>query len=151
MSPNKPQISLVNTTAFKNACKSKRAVSFQIMFLSTVVTSLTAQIRKATPEKSGLPKDYQEYRNVFSIQKTKLLLEHQLYDLAIQIEENKIPPLGPIYSLSVLELKTLQEFLEKNTKTGIIYLSKSPCGTPVLFVKKKDRTLYLCINYHGLN
>jgi len=41
--------------------------------------------------------------------------------------------------------------IEENIKTGIICLSKSPCGAPVLFVKKKDRTLRLCVDYRGLN
>jgi len=81
------------------------------------------------------------------MQKTKLLPKHWPYNLAIQIEGNKTPFLGPIYFLSVLELQTLQEFLEENTKTGIIYPSKFPCSTPVLFVKKKDRMLYLCMDY----
>jgi len=109
------------------------------------------QTREAEPEIPGLSKEYQEYRNVFSIQKAKLLPEHRPYDLAIQIKEDKIPLLGLIYSLSALELKTLQEFLEENIKIGIIRLSKSPCGAPVLFVKKKDGTLCLCVDYHGLN
>jgi len=65
------------------------------------------QTGEANPKIPGLPKEYQEYRNVFSTQKAKLLSEHQPYDLAIQIKEDKIPPLGFIYSLSVLELKTL--------------------------------------------
>ena len=134
-----------------SACKSKRAISFQITSLFTVVTSLTTQTEEADLEIPGLPKEYQEYRDIFSTQKAKLLSEHWPYDLAIQIEGDKIPSLGPIYSLSALKLKTLQEFLEKNTKTGIIHLSKSPCGTLVLFVKKKDRTLRLCVDYRGLN
>ena len=150
-SPEKPQISLVNAAAFKIACKTKGAISFQIASLPTVITSLTAQIGEATSEIPGLPKDYEEYADVFSTQKAKILLEHRPYDLAIQIEGNKIPPLGPIYSLSALELETLQEFLEENIKTGIIRLSKSPCGAPVLFVKKKDETLCLCVDYRGLN
>jgi len=134
-----------------STCKSKGAISFQITSLPTVVTGLAAQTGEADPEIPGLPKEYQEYRDIFSIQKAKLLLKHRPYDLAIQIEVDKIPPLGPIYSLLVLELKTLQEFLEENIKTGIIRLSKSPCGALVLFVKKKDRTLRLCVDYHGLN
>jgi len=134
-----------------STCKSKGAISFQITFLPTVVTSLAVQTREADLEIPELPKEYQEYRDIFSTQKAKLLPEHRPYDLAIQIEEDKIPFLDPIYSLSALELKTLQEFLEENTKTDIIHPSKSPCGTPVLFVKKKDRTLHLCIDYRGLN
>ena len=46
------------------------------------------------------------------------------------------------------ELKTqLQELLEK----GYIRPSISPWGAPVLFVKKKDGTLRLCIDYWQLN
>ena len=48
----------------------------------------------------------------------------------------------------MLELKMqLQEFLEKK----YIRPSVSPWGAPVLFVKKKDGTLRLCIDYRQLN
>lgn len=46
------------------------------------------------------------------------------------------------------ELKTqLQELLDKN----FIRPSTSPWGAPVLFVKKKDGSLRLCIDYRELN
>jgi len=46
------------------------------------------------------------------------------------------------------ELKTqLQELLEK----GFIQPSSSPWGCPTLFVKKKDQTLRLCVDYRPLN
>ena len=46
------------------------------------------------------------------------------------------------------ELKSqLQELIEK----GFIQPSVSPCGSPVLFLKKKDSTLRLCIDYGQLN
>jgi hypothetical protein len=46
------------------------------------------------------------------------------------------------------ELKIqLQELLDK----GFIRSSNSPWGAPVLFVKKKDGTLRLCIDYRQLN
>ena len=41
----------------------------------------------------------------------------------------------------------LQELLDK----GFIRLSTSPWGASVLFVKKKDKTLRLCIDYRQLN
>jgi len=50
-----------------------------------------------------------------------------------------------------MELQTLCEFIEENTKTGIIRPSNSPCGSPVLFIKKKDGSLWLCVDYWGLN
>jgi len=74
--PNKPQTFLVNATAFMSACKSKGAISFQITSLSTIVTSLTTQTEEADLEIPGLPKEYQEYRDIFSTQKAKLLSEH---------------------------------------------------------------------------
>jgi hypothetical protein len=46
------------------------------------------------------------------------------------------------------ELKTqLQELLEK----GFIRPSSSPCGCPAIFVKKKDQTLRMCVDYRPLN
>ena len=46
------------------------------------------------------------------------------------------------------ELKTqLQELLDK----GFIQPSVSPWGVPVLFVKKKDGTLRMCIDYQQIN
>ena len=41
----------------------------------------------------------------------------------------------------------MQELLDK----GFIRPSTSPWGAPVLFAKKKDKTLRLCINYRQLN
>ena len=48
--------------------------------------------------------------------------------------------------LKELKLK-LQELLEK----GFIRPSVSPLGDPMLFVKKKDGTLWLCVDYRKLN
>jgi hypothetical protein len=46
------------------------------------------------------------------------------------------------------ELKVqLQELLEK----GFIKPSSSPWGCPTLFVKKKDQTLRMCVDYRSLN
>jgi hypothetical protein len=46
------------------------------------------------------------------------------------------------------ELKTqLQDLLEK----GFIWPSSSPWGCPAIFVKKKDQTLRMCVDYRPLN
>jgi len=48
----------------------------------------------------------------------------------------------------LVEMKVqLNEMLDK----GYIRLSVSPWGAPTLFVKKKDGTLWLCIDYTKLN
>jgi hypothetical protein len=49
------------------------------------------------------------------------------------------------------ELKELKEQLQKLLDKGFIYPSISPWGAPVLFVKKKDGSMSMCIDYRELN
>ena len=56
-----------------------------------------------------------------------------------------------MYSLSQSELKTLRAFIEEHVNIGFIRPSKSPHGALILFIKKKDGSLRLCVDYHGLN
>jgi len=56
-----------------------------------------------------------------------------------------------LYSLSASEQEALKEFIEENLNTGFIQLTSSLHGAPVLFVKKKDGSLHLCVDFHGLN
>ena len=67
-----------------------------------------------------LPEEYIEFSNVFSKNKAKQLPPYRDHDLSIQIEEDAILPLGPIYSLSAIEQKTLRKFINKNLKSGVI-------------------------------
>jgi hypothetical protein len=55
------------------------------------------------------------------------------------------------YRMSTLELKEQQFHLEELLKKGYICPSVSPWGALVLFVKKKYRTLILCIDFRQLN
>jgi len=51
------------------------------------------------------------------------------------------------YRMSTPELKELQMQFEELLKKGYIHPSVSPWGAPVLFVKKKDGTLRVCIDF----
>ncbi|KAL4279969.1 hypothetical protein GQ457_03G015220 [Hibiscus cannabinus] len=53
--------------------------------------------------------------------------------------------------MSPIELKELKKQLEELHSKGFIRPSTSPWGAPVLFVKKKDGSMRLCINYRQLN
>ena len=57
----------------------------------------------------------------------------------------------PPYRLGPAELKELKTQLQELLDKGFIRPSHSPWGAPVLFVKKKDGTLRLCIDYCELN
>ena len=80
----------------------------------------TSVLSGESAELKEIPKDYKEYADVFNKNKAKQLPPHRDHDLSIQIEEGSKSPLGPIYSLSTLELKTLHEFIKENLKSGLI-------------------------------
>jgi hypothetical protein len=69
----------------------------------------------------------------------------------IDFSINLMPRATPIsktpYRMSTPELKELQMQLEELLKKGYICPSVSPWGAPVLFVKNKDGTLRLCIDF----
>nr|GEU30418.1 putative reverse transcriptase domain, ribonuclease H-like domain, aspartic peptidase domain protein [Tanacetum cinerariifolium] len=55
------------------------------------------------------------------------------------------------YQLALFEIKKLLEKLQELSDKGFIRPSYSPWGTPILFVKKKDGSFRICINYLELN
>lgn len=114
------------------------------LFLGLVETS-------ATTSTVTLPEKYQQYSGLFSKKKASKLPDHKPYDHAIPLAPGTMPPFGPIYSLSEPELKVLREYLDENLEKGFITPSTSPAGAPIMFQKKKDKTLRLCVDYRGLN
>jgi len=72
-------------------------------------------------------------------------------DHHIHLEEGSKPVFGPIYNLSETELQVLKEYIEENLRKRFIRPSTSPFGAPVLFVKKPDGSLRLCVDYRVLN
>ncbi|KAJ9541044.1 hypothetical protein OSB04_027550 [Centaurea solstitialis] len=66
-----------------------------------------------------------------------------------------VPGAAPIskapYRMAPAEMKELKEQLEDLLSRGFIRPSVSPWGAPVLFVKKKDGSMRLCIDYRELN
>ncbi|KAG5734540.1 hypothetical protein E4T56_gene4309 [Termitomyces sp. T112] len=69
----------------------------------------------------------------------------------INLEEGTSPPFGKIYNMSEIELQALKEYLNDMLSKGFICPSISATGTPVLFTKKKDGSLQLCVDYWGPN
>ena len=50
-----------------------------------------------------------------------------------------------------MELKTLKTYIETNLANGFIKSSKSLPITLILFIRKKDSSLWLYVDYRGLN
>ena len=76
---------------------------------------------------------------------------HCEFDHEIHLENEKAPPHSHIYLLSGTELSLLHEFVDDMLGKGSIQSLQLPAGTPVLFAKKKDSTLQLCVDFRNLN
>ncbi|GBG59948.1 hypothetical protein CBR_g66754 [Chara braunii] len=69
----------------------------------------------------------------------------------ITLEDGAVAPRGCIYRMSEEELQVLRAQLDDLLAKGWIRPSCSTYGAPVLFVRKKNKDLRLCINYRKLN
>ncbi|MBW0550318.1 hypothetical protein O181_090033 [Austropuccinia psidii MF-1] len=97
-----------------------------------------------------VPPAYQKYLDVFSKVKAEKLPPHHACDHHIELE-GLLPPVGVISSLSKNESETLRAYISENVEKGFISPSSSSTGAPVPFVKKKDGSLCLCVDYGKLN
>ncbi|KAJ9512237.1 hypothetical protein QJQ45_012789 [Haematococcus lacustris] len=77
-------------------------------------------------------------------------LPHRSVDHVIQLESGT-PPNRPVYRMSQEELDELKRQLDELLAKGYIRPSTSPFGSAVLFVRKKDGSLRLCVDYRALN
>ena len=99
-----------------------------------------------------VPAEYFNYSDVFSAENAAELLENTgMNEHAIELEEGKQPPFGPIYSLGPVELETLKTYIETNLANGFIRPSKSSAGASILFDRKPDKSLRLCVDYRDFN
>ncbi|GJT96627.1 putative reverse transcriptase domain-containing protein [Tanacetum coccineum] len=73
----------------------------------------------------------------------------------VEFQIDLIPGAAPVarapYRLAPSKMKELSEQLQELSDKGFIRPSSSPWGAPVLFVKKKDGSFRMCIDYRELN
>ena len=98
-----------------------------------------------------MPPEYADYADLFNKEAANVLPAHQEWDYHISLEKGKLPPYGPIYGLTPIKVKALQKEVDKNLGQGFIQPSTLPAGALILFVKKKDGGLQLCMDYQRLN
>ncbi|GJX59679.1 putative reverse transcriptase domain-containing protein [Tanacetum coccineum] len=73
----------------------------------------------------------------------------------VEFQIDLIPGAAPVarapYRLAPSKMKELSEQLQELSGKGFIRPSSSPWGAPILFVKKKDGSFRMCIDYRELN
>ncbi|KAA0045456.1 pol protein [Cucumis melo var. makuwa] len=76
---------------------------------------------------------------------------HREIEFAIELEPGTVPISRAPYRMAPAELKELKVQLQELLDKGFIRPSVSPWGAPVLFVKKNDGSMGLCIDFRELN
>ena len=105
-----------------------------------------------TSEENRIPDEYFDFSNIFSSNSAAGLPEHtKINDYLINLLNDKQALYRPIYILELIELKTLKTYIKSNLASKFIRLSKSPFGALILFVRKKNGSLHLYVDYRGLN
>ena len=124
--------------------------NFKLHLCSSDIQANSTKLAE-TPDLSNVPSEYHKFANIFSKTKAETLPPHRLYDLKINLEESAQPLVSPIYSLSASKQEALKKFIEENLNMDFIRPTSSSHGAPVLFVKKKDGSLCLCVDFCSLN
>ena len=106
-------------------------------------------VKETKPNLEDLP-FLNDFKDVFPKEIPGIPLRRDI-DFTIELMLGAVPASKAPYRMNTPELVELklqiQEFIDKE----YIRPSVSPWGAPVLFVKKKDGTLRLCVDYRQLN
>ena len=111
------------------------------------------QVLKTTEGANTSPEDHpilREYRDVFPEEIPGLPPRRDI-DFSIELAPGAVPVSRTPYRMSTLELVELKLQLKEMLDKGYIRPSVSSWVTSVLFVKKKDGRLRLCIDFRQLN
>src|SRR5205807_4012273 len=145
-----PNIAIISALSFYKTAKKKNSQVFAVLVLE-INSLLDKQPLSNQKKKPQIPSEYSKYLPMFEADMAKILPPHRSADLKIELKDGSQPPFGPLYNMSREELEVLKNYLEENLARGYIRVSSSSAASPVLFVKKGDGTLRLCVDYRALN
>ena len=140
---------LVSSLQFKRLV-SQPQVEFGMLFINEIDDSEKREsgVARVDPRIKAV---LEEYKDVFPDDLPSGLPPTRDIDHKIEIIPGSAPPVRAPYRMSVPELDELKKQLNDLLAKGQIRISKSPYRSPVLFVKKKDGTMRLCVDYRALN
>ncbi|KAL0556481.1 hypothetical protein IC582_004995 [Cucumis melo] len=93
----------------------------------------------------------EKYHDVMLNSLPKSLPPRRMIDHEIELVLGAKPPAKNAYRMAPSELAELRKKLDELLNAGFIRPVKAPYGASILFQKKKDGSLRLCINYRALN
>lgn len=69
----------------------------------------------------------------------------------IKLQKRKNTIQGSVYSMGSVEFETFKTYIKISPANSFIRLSNPPAVAPILFINKSEDSLYLYINYQGVN
>ena len=116
--------------------------------LTSWLASLT--LEDEVRQDMSLPRVVYEYEDVFPNELPGLPPPRDV-DFFIKLHPGTLPISMTPHRMAPVELQELKVQIQELLGKGFIRPSTSPWGAPVIFVKKKGKTLRLCIDYKQLN
>ncbi len=93
----------------------------------------------------------QDLKKVFSEILSDSLNMHDQMKYFINLMKSKMSCIESIYKITQDEFTAIWDYLNSALKKKWIYSSSSFAKASVLFIKKLNKSLHLCMNYHDLN
>ncbi|XP_070015583.1 uncharacterized protein [Nicotiana sylvestris] len=147
--PNEPVIEwkgngVVPKSRFISYLKASKMIRKGCIYHWVRVADTTSEV--SVPESVPVVKEFLE---VFSDELPRIPPDREM-DFGIDVLPDTRPISIPPYRMAPAELRELKEQLKDLLEKGFIRPSVSPWGAPVLFVRKKDGSLRMCIDYRQL-
>ena len=123
-------------------------------FLLDVHPFCRSQIASLIAKKAftKVPIQYSDFTDVFSQDLiSKLFKPIKINNYTIELVNGQQSPYGSIYSLELVELGALKTYIETNLANRFIKPLKLSVNILILFERKSDGFLQLCVNYKGPN
>jgi hypothetical protein len=146
VSPQHSSLKIVSRQCIKRIIQHNQAACLVLANIEIPSTPSSS-----TPEHLQTSSILHDFADVFPPELPHQLPPRRDVDHRIELTQSSPPNPRAIYRMSATELEELKKQLDELLAAGFIQPSKSPFGAPVLFVKKKDGTLRMCIDYRDLN
>ena len=154
-SHHSPGINMISAAAFAVAVRQPQTQVFAVAIRDLVEEGDESQLKSKAEDLDALrkiiPPEYHDFLPTFTKAEADKLPRHRYIDHAIDLEDGAKPCFGPLYSMSASELKEVRSWLRDNLSKVWIRSSSSSAASPILFAKKKDGSLRLCVDYRALN
>ena len=119
------------------------------LLMPSIPTLLVVAHTEASPDLAIIPMVC-DFLDVFPKDLPGLPPDREV-EFAIELEPGTTPISQRPYHMAPKELAEMKKQLEELLAKGFICPSSSPLGCPAIFVKKKDNTLWMCVDYRPLN